>query len=363
MEFRHLKQQDKWNSLPLYEEAFPEDRGAYAAYYYEWKSRDNELLVLTDSVSDILKNNRDTNHCDNTEETDNYEFICAMLHLNPYQMWICTESVILHYIVAVATALPYRRKGCMRRLMMEAFSWLYAKEEPFTYLMPADTAYYEPFGFRVIYDQKPVSFPDGIDEANCWAKEHFDVVTLRDETYLHFLEAEPESCQGDSVDIHDDSDEKSGTSETAYVNTVSTEDSSGTIKNYEDNGWKPQIMCRIIHLPHLLECIRAECSKKIYLLVEDPLITENSGWYCWMVDQKESYVTRPDTVPSDIIYDTVISGGLRERNHIFTQNGVEVSSLRIGIEDLAKQLFGVASLHPSLCHVKVLGRICINEEV
>ena len=364
MEFRHLNQQEKWNSLRLYEEAFPEDKGAYAAYYYKWKSCDNEILVLTDSESDMIKNSKEANHCDNTDKTDNHELICSMLHLNPYRVWISTQSVILHYIVAVATALPYRRRGCMRRLMMEAFSWLYAQKEPFTYLMPADTAYYEPFGFRVIYDQKPVSFPDGIDEANYWAKEQFDVVTLRDETYLNFLGAEPESSCGVSGDIHDLSDEKSEISVTVQADSASIEDSAGITEDSEKNGWKPQIMCRIVHLQHFLECMRAERPKKVYLQIEDPLISENSGWYCWMVDQKESHAAHLDTVPSDMTYGTDMSGGIHGNSHdfIFIKNGVEISSLTIGIEDLAEQLFGKAPLHLSLSHVKVLDRLCINAE-
>lgn len=294
VKFKQLNQKEKQDSLALYEDAFPEDRGAYAAYYYKWKCRDNEIFALIDSSR---------------------ESICAMLHLNPYRIWISTDSMILHYIVAVATALPYRRKGCMRRLMLEAFFWLYSRGEPFTYLMPADTAYYEPFGFRVIYDQKPVSFPTDPERANDWAREQFDVVTMRDEAYMQFLEEEPGSN-----------------------NVLSTESVEVVSDTGDGNSWKPQIMCRIIYLPRLLTCLRADCPRTIYLQVHDLLIEGNNGLYRWSVDREHSCVTR-------------------------IGDETEVDYLDISIEDLAEQLFGIAPLHPLLSHIRVLNRICINEEV
>ncbi|MGN0295158.1 MAG: GNAT family N-acetyltransferase [Lachnospiraceae bacterium] len=319
MDFRHLEQKEKWDSLSLYEEAFPEDRGEYAAYYYKWKCRDNEILVLTD--------------CSVTEQGEQNDAICSMLHLNPYRIWISTDSMILHYIVAVATALPYRRRGCMRRLMLETFSWLYNREEPFTYLMPAETFYYEPFGFRVIYDQKPISFPKDIDEANNWAIENFDVVTLRDEAYIQFFNEEPEPV--------------SITEETVSDDRIISERDPGS------SDWKPQIMCRIIYLPRLLECLRADRPELLYLQVHDALIEENTGLYRWTVDRKHSHVTR---IAQNPYLDSA-------SDNIFQPEKTEENFIEIEIEDLAEQLFGVVPLHPVLSHIKVLSRICINEEV
>lgn len=343
---------EKRKSLPLYEEAFPEDKGAYAEYYYAWKGQDNEILVLTDSeavqecVADCQK---DQPVCQDR--------ICAMLHLNPYLMWIATDSITLHYIVAVATSLPYRRQGCMRKLMLKAFSWLYDRKEPFTYLMPADTAYYKPFGFRVIYDQKPVSFPEDVQEANLWAKEQFDVVTLRDERYLLFLEAEPQLC-GNSVlsESAEALSEEAGAFLKSSGSMDAEEDfckvSEGAVR--ENRGWKPQIMCRIVHAVRLLECMRAEYDKKIYIQIHDSLISENSGWYCWMVSPVESIVTRLDDVSI---------ARIPEINRGLGQDGQEVSCLTLEIEELAEQLFGIVSLNPALFGVRILRKICINEEV
>lgn len=351
MRFRHLSQYEKRKSLPLYEEAFPEDRGAYAGYYYEWKCRDNEILVLVDTDTDLRFKDGKDDQKSFQSDPDSHENICAMLHLNPYRMWISTKESVLHYIVAVATAYPYRRQGCMRRLMLEAFLWLYDKMEPFTYLMPADTAYYEPFGFRVIYDQTPVSFPPDIDEANRWAKDQFDVVTLRDNEYLHFLESEPKSLTDTSAG-----------SECSSAETVK-EITELTEKNEtEKELWKPQIMCRIIHLVRFLECIRSECSKKVYLYVHDPLISENEGWYCWQVEQQKSQVARLGTFALDDVFEKH-EIEILQQDDTYLRDGLEYSSLTIGIENLAEQLFGVAPLHSALSHVKVLNRICINEEV
>lgn len=321
MTFRHLTlPEEKWKTLPLYEASFPEDRGDYANYYYQWKCLDNEILVLTTPGLASEKNRENS-----TEE------ICAMLHLNPYEMWISTQSVTLHYIVAVATALSHRRQGCMRTLMEQAFCWMYQQEEPFTYLMPADTVYYTPFGFRVIYDQTPVSFSSEIEKVNQQAKEQFDVVTLRNENYLRFLEAEPKPETTSEATVQE-ACKQSGDDQ--------PEGKPGEDSAREKDSWKPQIMCRIIHAKHFLECLRAYSRQNINLFLKDPLITDNTGWYCWQVDQFTSRVQRleEDSFPTG-------------------------DCLTISIEDLAEQLFGIAPLHPSLSQIKVLKRICINEEV
>lgn len=80
--------------------------------------------------------------------------VCGMLHLNPYPCKINGVEALLHYIVGVATAKAARRQGVMRTLLLKALSKLYEAEEPFTYLMPADERYYEPFGFVLVCAKK-----------------------------------------------------------------------------------------------------------------------------------------------------------------------------------------------------------------
>ena len=71
----------------------------------------------------------------------------GMLHLNPYLCHVGMKERILHYIVGVATDERYRRCGIMRNLLQRALLDMREEQEPFTYLMPADVRYYEPFGF------------------------------------------------------------------------------------------------------------------------------------------------------------------------------------------------------------------------
>lgn len=71
----------------------------------------------------------------------------GMLHLNPYLCRIGKHTEVLNYIVGVATKENCRRQGIMRRLLFGALKDMYMSKKPFTYLMPADTRYYEPFSF------------------------------------------------------------------------------------------------------------------------------------------------------------------------------------------------------------------------
>lgn len=71
----------------------------------------------------------------------------GMLHLNPYICMVRGREMLLHYIVGVATRESERRKGIMRRILYRALTDMYKDKEPFTYLMPADVQYYQPFHF------------------------------------------------------------------------------------------------------------------------------------------------------------------------------------------------------------------------
>ncbi len=81
----------------------------------------------------------------------------GMIHLNPYICKICGREKKLHYIVGVGTHFSQRRKGIMRQLLRRAFMDMYENREPFTYLMPADVRYYEPFGFSSISERTEIT--------------------------------------------------------------------------------------------------------------------------------------------------------------------------------------------------------------
>lgn len=78
----------------------------------------------------------------------------GMLHLNPYLCHVGMQERTLHYIVGVATDERYRRHGVMRNLLQQALLDMKAYQEPFTYLMPADVRYYEPFGFVSVREEE-----------------------------------------------------------------------------------------------------------------------------------------------------------------------------------------------------------------
>ena len=338
--FEALMPSDKWQTRPLYEAAFPEDCRAYVDYYYQWKSPQNEIFVLKQQGG----------------SDDDWQ-ICAMMHLNPYTVWVSTRAVRLHYLVAVATEKSCRRKGYMRRLMKEAFRWLYNQMEPFTYLMPANTAYYLPFGFRTVYEQKKVVFPQELEAANQWAKQQFDVVTLRDRWYQQFEEANPDQKK-EAAPVAD---------WTPSANESGTDQTPDSQAAPQREGWKPTIMVRIIHLRTFLQCFRADCKSRIYLRITDTLIPENNGWFIWRVDSQESHVDWCGATlhrrGSDMESDLEIADWKRSQEGPFWQEGVRVSCLETTMESLTEQLFCRTEEEPALSSVHLLKRICINEEV
>ncbi len=87
----------------------------------------------------------------------------GMLHLNPYSCMVQGNNIMLHYIVGVATRESERRKGIMKRLLEKALSDMYQNREPFTYLMPADERYYQPFDFVSISKKRERVLQNKVD--------------------------------------------------------------------------------------------------------------------------------------------------------------------------------------------------------
>lgn len=110
----------------LWRECF-DDPKAYEDFYFKWVYRSNVVYAFGEK---------------------------GMLHLNPYSCVVGEEERLLHYIVGVGTKHSERRKGIMRNLLKQALQDMYKAGDPFTYLMPADVRYYEPFGFVSISKKK-----------------------------------------------------------------------------------------------------------------------------------------------------------------------------------------------------------------
>lgn len=118
----------------LWEEVFAEDTGRFLDYYYREKAPRSQIHALFEGNGRAV----------------------SMVQLNPYAVLYHGEKRLSYYIVGVATAREYRRRGCMAFLLRRALAQARAEGCPFVFLMPADPAIYEPFGFR--YGCRLVSF-------------------------------------------------------------------------------------------------------------------------------------------------------------------------------------------------------------
>lgn len=283
---RYLAEQEKRRSEALYREAFPEDKDAFVKYYYSYVTKDNKILVLEQGKE-----------------------ISSMLHLNPYTLSVNGTKVQAYYYVAVATKADCRHQGMMRKLLYRSLNDIYREGHPFTYLMPANRAIYEPFDFRIVYQQKKVELPPEPEAANRRMAELFDVYTLRDDWYVEKMLEEERVCAGDPpFDI------------------------------------VPYIMTRITHVEKMLKLLRSESALKVILNVTDEIIAENHGKFLWKISADESSCKK---ITEDE-YDRMSEG--------------EALEISVSIAELTEFVFGKKQIS-GLEGVKVLDRICINEAV
>ena len=280
---RYLLDNEKGKSEALYRAAFPEDKDAFVEYYYSYVTRDNKILVL-----------------------EQEEEISSMLHLNPYRLSVNGVPVDAYYYVAVATKAECRHQGMMRKLLVKSLNDIHKEGHPFTYLMPANRAIYEPFDFRIVYQQKKVELPLEPELANKKMVELFDVYTLRDDWYVEKMLEEERVCAGDPP-----------------FEIV------------------PYIMTRITHVERMLSLLRSEKPVRVVLDVKDEIIPENNGRFLWEISETEGKCFK-----------------------LSDNSNTEETVLRIPvtIAQLTEFVFGKRSID-GLEDVKVLSRICINEAV
>lgn len=152
-----LQEKGRWQSelRVLWRECFADPK-EYEDYYFE--------LVYRDNIVYLLENDEQNTMAEQNTKSGEENCVIGMLHLNPYLCRIEKQTLCLHYIVGVATKTTARRKGVMRNLLCESLKDLYGKKEPFTYLMPADVKYYEPFGFASVNYKQEWEFWTGQQE-------------------------------------------------------------------------------------------------------------------------------------------------------------------------------------------------------
>lgn len=301
---RYLADEEKYLSEPLYREAFPEDKDAFVKYYYSYVTKNNKILVVEQAGE-----------------------VCSMLHLNPYRLSVNKSTVDAYYYVAVATKATCRHQGMMRSLLEKSLRDIHGEGHPFTYLMPANRAIYEPFDFRIVYEQKKVKLSLEPNKANAQMAELFDVYTLRDPWYVEKMLEEERVCAGDPP--------------------------------FEII---PYIMARITHVEKMLSLLRSERPVKVVLNIEDQIIAGNQGQFLWEVSEGRSFCEK---------INQQTNGCLKRKDHMIELDG-EASGLKesetilheisVNIAELTEFVFGKRKIR-GLEAVKPLSRICINEAV
>lgn len=291
-EARYLDLAEKINSRNLWEQCFLEDSARFLDYYYQEKCRDNRILAL---------------EC--LEEGGKREII-SMIHRNPYRVFWSGREYDLDYIVGVATAPQWRHKGCMRTLLNRVLADEYREGMPFSFLMPADPAIYEPFGFAYIYDQpeyrlnsrgaglrreKIKEEEDGVKAGawlDGWLRKRYGLFAVRDEAYMRRLFKEIESEYGD-WELLCDGERIAGMEcfwgkenrERRFL--YAEEEYFACTKS------RPAIMARIVNLEKMAEniCLK-EGEKTAAIGITDGQIPENNGVFSWHLTKKGSRIRR-----------------------------------------------------------------------
>ena len=242
---KYLSAEERGRTRALYQAAFPEDTERFVDFYYQYKTRDNQILAL---------------------EQDGQ--IVSMLHRNPYTMIMNGYEFLADYIVAVATEKAFRHQGCMRKLLEKALNDMANQGMPFAFLMPASESIYAPFDFVWIcpYTELPMRVERMSAEAqNRYLAGRYQMFCKRDTRYMENLQAERTAEEGETMPDH-----------------------------------IPPFMARITDVMSMLRLIGSRKEKKLYLHVKDPIVVRNNGYFCWTTAPEASTAERMKEVPERI---------------------------------------------------------------
>ena len=205
-----LDNQGKNSSRSLWEDIFSEDTKEFLDYYYQEKTKENEVFGIYEDKQ-----------------------LVSMLHLNPYKLSFQGKAIDSDYIVAVATKEEYRHQGKMAELLKKVFQWAKEKKHPFVFLMPAKEDIYKPFGFETVYWRRDYCLQQAesgkeensiaedcitieeisgncsqkveevlkelVEYSNKFLKENYQVYAVRDMAYYQQLLKEQQSQKGSIV--------------------------------------------------------------------------------------------------------------------------------------------------------------------
>lgn len=332
----YLTQEEKTDTIPLWQEAFPEDRPGFLDYYYREKTKDNRILAVREEGSGR---------------------VISMVHRNPYRLQVHGRELSSDYIVAVATAKDRRHQGLMRMLLTRMLEDMHGEGMPFCYLMPADRRIYEPFGFAYIYDQEhweitkeaegqlekqKVRTEDANQAARWmqgWLEERYRVFAARDQNYVSRLLAELESEEGWMEFLGGGGRIIGircwwGVKEREQRMLLCREDCRKTRKEKT-----PAIMARITDLQKCLEMVYLKGDSpldrlEVVLKVEDGFCPWNCGTFLWKIGRGESWLERREQ---------------EEAPQLLSGEDYGYPCLHIGIGALAQWIFGYRSLEELDC--------------
>lgn len=394
MEIVYQKIKDKQPVYDMYQKIF-EDPEPFAQYYFEEIYATNQVVLA--------------------QEDDK---ILGMIHLNPYHIRAGKKTYTLNYIVAVAVWKEYRRRGIMAAMLKKCLNDMHKQGQPFTYLMPADRAYYEPFQFRFVMDWEETMIDNSgiLYERNDFTKgtteeykenknadhckiihatdkdyqaikkfleqfmEQYNIYTVPDEPYLRRLEKESQSGDGSLLAYYEDDRlqgifAESFEEDEVYIrwayslepehmlNHIKQRYKAKKIYITEGNLAKknlikakkvPKIMARITNLETWGEILQGKNDFTFRILVKDPYIEDQNGVFQFQCLNHKISIRRTDTSQ-----DETLQG---------YKTGVQEWEDEISIDELTQVFFDynagqILKEHEYLKDIVPAGPVYISEEV
>ena len=386
MEIVYQKNKDKQPVYDMYQEIF-EDPEPFAQYYFEEIYATNQVMLA---------------------EEDNK--ILGMIHLNPYHIRAGKKTYTLNYIVAVAVWKEYRRRGIMAEMLKKCLNDMHEQQQPFTYLMPANKAYYEPFQFRFVMDWEEtmiddhnILYTDDTTDRNhkivhIMAEdyqtiqnflerfmEQYKIYTVPDEPYLRRLEKESQSGDGSLLAYYEDDllqgvfaesfeeDEvyirwayslepehmlnqikQRHQGKKIYITEGNLFKENSTGKDFIQSKKVPKIMARITNLTAWGDILQGKNDFTFRILVKDPYIKDQNGVFQFQCLNHKISIQRAD-IPQDETLDihTTEAQGWKDE---------------ISIDELTQVFFDydagqILKEHEYLKDIVPAGPIYISEEV
>lgn len=323
-----LDERGRLKTRSFYETAFPEDSREFVDYYYDWKIRDNDIIVVEDRG-----------------DNDSFQ---VMIHFNYYRLSINSSLQKIPYIVAVATRPDCRRQGKMKHLMRCALQEMERKHQPFVFLMPKDPAYYSSQGFAffpcqvqpgitaegqfllqsskveclqsnlaitgkedgiILQEQfwekaKEQDIPAMVEFSNHFLETRYQIFIRRDEDYYRRLLAETETEHGGILLMRSEGKVQGllvyGMEEKMEIQELLLESGNCLQSRLQDSQFvshevsfpSMNMMVRITEIFEFVSLMRSEKPRSYCIKLTDSMIESNNGCFLIETGQTESRIGR-----------------------------------------------------------------------